>query len=61
MSKIVNLTESVRKYLSSVGKLNVYLSVNSGGCSGFQYIWETTDKEAHIGNLHISSISFKCM
>ena len=57
MSEIVNLTESAREYLSSVGKPNVYLSVNSGGCSGFQYIWETTDKEAHIGNLHIDPIA----
>ena len=56
MSKIVNLTDSARDYLKTVGDPNVFLSINSGGCSGFQYIWETTDKEPHIGNLHIDPI-----
>ena len=57
MSKIVNLTDSARDYLKTVGGPNVFLSINSGGCSGFQYIWETTDKEPHIGNLHIDPIA----
>ena len=57
MSKIVNLTDSARDYLKTVGAPNVFLSINSGGCSGFQYIWETTDKEPHIGNLHIDPIA----
>ena len=57
MSKIVNLTDSARDYLKTVGDPNVFLSINSGGCSGFQYIWETTDKEPHIGNLHIDPIA----
>ena len=39
MSEIVNLTESAKQYLKSVGDPNVFLSVNSGGCSGFQYVW----------------------
>ena len=37
MPEIVNLTESAKKYLKSVGDPNVLLSVNGGGCSGFQY------------------------
>ena len=57
MSKIVNLTDSARDYLKTVGDPNVFLSINSGGCSGFQYVWETTDKEPHIGNLHIDPIA----
>ena len=57
MSKIVNLTDSARDYLKTVGDPNVFLSINSGCCSGFQYIWETTDKEPHIGNLHIDPIA----
>lgn len=56
-TEVVKLTDSAREYLSKVGDPNVYLSVNSGGCSGFQYIWETTDKKAHIGNLHIDPIA----
>ena len=33
------------------------VSVNAGGCSGFSYVWETTDKEAHVENLHIDPIA----
>ena len=47
---IVNLTESAKDYLKSVGKPNVSLSVNSGGCSGFQYLWDTTDKKPTVEN-----------
>ena len=56
-TEVVKLTDSAREYLSKVGGPNVYLSVNGGGCSGFQYVWETTDKKAHIGNLHIDPIA----
>ena len=56
-TEVVKLTDSAREYLSKVGDPNVYLSVNGGGCSGFQYVWETTDKKAHIGNLHIDPIA----
>ena len=55
-TEVVKLTDSAKEYLSKVGDPNVYLSVNGGGCSGFQYVWETTDKKAHIGNLHIDPI-----
>ena len=54
---IVNLTESAKDYLKSVGKPNVSLSVNSGGCSGFQYLWDTTDKKPTIENLWIDPIA----
>ena len=57
MSKIVNLTDSARDYLKTVGDPNVFLSINSGGCAGIQNISETTDKEPHIGNLHIDPIA----
>ena len=56
-TEVVKPTDSAREYLSKVGDPNVYLSVNGGGCSGFQYVWETTDKKAHIGNLHIDPIA----
>ena len=36
---MVTLTESAEKYLKTVGKPNVLLSVKGGGCSGFQYVW----------------------
>ena len=57
MPEIVNLTESAKKYLKSVGDPNVLLSVNGGGCSGFQYVWKVTDKEAIVGNVHIDPIA----
>ena len=56
-TEVVKLTDSAKEYLSKVGDPNVYLSVNGGGCSGFLYVWETTDKKAHIGNLHIDTIA----
>ena len=34
---MVKLTESAEKYLKTIGKPNVLLSVKGGGCSGFQY------------------------
>ena len=57
MPEIVNHTESAKKYLKSVGDPNVLLSVNGGGCSGFQYVWKVTDKEATVGNVHIDPIA----
>ena len=41
---IVNLTESAKDYLKSVGKPNVSLSINSGGCSGFKYDFSFDNK-----------------
>ena len=54
---IVNLTQSAKDYLKAVGKPNVSLSINSGGCSGFQYLWDTTDKNPTVENLWIDPIA----
>ena len=54
---MVTLTESAEKYLKTVVKPNVLLSVKGGGCSGFQYEWGTTDKDPTVGNLHIDPIA----
>ena len=54
---IVNLTDSAKDYLKSVGKPNVSLSINSGGCSGFQYEWGVTDKEPTVGNLWLDPMA----
>ena len=45
---MVTLTESAREYLKGVGKPNVYLSVKGGGCSGFTYVWDTTEEDASL-------------
>ena len=45
MSEIVNLTDSAKEYLKTVGDPNVFLSINSGGCSGFQYNWDFIDED----------------
>ena len=54
---MVNLTQSAKDYLKSVDKPNVSLSINSGGCSGFQYLWDTTDKNPTVENLWIDPIA----
>ena len=36
-------------------KLRVY--VTGGGCSGFQYLWDTTDKKPTVENLWIDPIA----
>ena len=54
---MVNLTQSAKDYLKYVGKPNVSLSINSGGCSGFQYLWDTTDKNPTVENLWIDPIA----
>ena len=42
---MVTLTERARDYLKGVSKGNyVTLSVKGGGCSGFQYVWDLTEK-----------------
>ena len=46
---ILNITDSAKEYLTnqaeSERKRFAHLSVLGGGCSGFQYKWELTDKE----------------
>lgn len=43
--------------MKKVGQPNVYLSVKGGGCSGFQYVWDTTDKPATVDNLVIDEMA----
>ena len=57
VSRVVQLTDSAREYLKQVGKPNVYLSVKGGGCSGFQYVWEVTEKEPTVENLVIDPVA----
>ena len=40
-----------------VGQPNVELSVKGGGCSGFQYEWNMSDKKHTIGNLAIDPVA----
>ena len=54
---MVTITEQAKEYLQKVGKPNVLLSVKSGGCSGFTYVWEMTDIEPTTGNLVIDPIA----
>ena len=53
----LELTDSAREYLLKVGKPNVSLSVKGGGCSGFQYEWDVTDKEPTVGNLWLDPMA----
>ena len=43
--------------MQKVGQPNVYLSVKGGGCSGFQYVWDTTDKTPTVGNLAVDEMA----
>ena len=46
---MLQITDSAKEYLTSMTeserKRFAFLSVLGGGCSGFQYKWELTDKE----------------
>ena len=46
---MLQITNSAKEYLTSMteseSKRFAFLSVLGGGCSGFQYKWELTDKE----------------
>ena len=43
--------------MKKVGQPNVYLSVKGGGCSGFQYVWDTTEESATIDNLVVDPMA----
>lgn len=54
---MVTITESAKQYLKKVGQPNVYLSVKGGGCSGFTYVWEMTEKEPTVENLVVDEMA----
>ena len=54
---MVTVTENAKAYLKQVGQPNVWLSVKGGGCSGFQYEWDVTDKKPTVANLAIDPIA----
>ena len=43
--------------MKKVGQPNVSLSVKGGGCSGFQYVWDTTAESPTIENLVIDPMA----
>ena len=54
---MIDITDSAKEYLNNVGNPNVWLSVKGGGCSGFTYVWDTTDLEPTIHNLVIDPMA----
>ena len=54
---MLEITDSAKEYLNKVGKPNVWLSVKGGGCSGFQYVWDVTDKPPIVENLALDPIA----
>ena len=43
--------------MRKVGQPNVSLSVKGGGCSGFQYVWDTTAESPTVDNLVIDPMA----
>ena len=47
---MITLTDSAKDYLKQAikdsGKKYAYLGVNGGGCSGFQYDWNTVNEKS---------------
>ena len=54
---MLELTESAKKYMKKVGQPNVSLTVKGGGCSGFQYVWGTTNETPTIDNLVVDPMA----
>ena len=55
---MVTITENAKEYMQNVSNGGyVTLGVKSGGCSGFQYVWNTTEKEPTVENLWIDPIA----
>ncbi len=54
---MISITDEAQKYLAKVGKPNVYLGVQGGGCSGFTYVWDVTDKKPTVGNLVVDEMA----
>lgn len=54
---MITITDKAKDYLKEIGKPNVSLSVKGGGCAGFQYVWDVTDKEPTIENLWLDPMA----
>ena len=55
---MITLTENAREYLKSIANDDhVTLGVKGGGCSGFTYVWDTTEEDATVENLHVDPIA----
>ena len=56
---MVTLTDKAKTYMKSVlmNGDKVSLGVKGGGCSGFQYEWGITDKEATVENLWLDPMA----
>lgn len=54
---MIIVTDSAKEYMEKVGQPNVWLSVKGGGCSGFQYVWDVTDKSPTVENLVIDPMA----
>ena len=52
---MITITESAKQYLTDMLQQHdqpfVYLSVEGGGCSGFQYKWDFTE-DTSLGTVH---------
>ena len=52
---MITITESAKEYLKQAtedtNKKYAHLTVDSGGCSGFQYDWSTVDEVTDEGTL----------
>ena len=56
------VTEAAAKQISKLvddeeNATGLRIFVQGGGCSGFQYVWEVTDKEPTVANVHIDPIA----
>ena len=55
---MITITEEAKQYLDKVRNDDyVTLGVKGGGCSGFTYVWDVTDAEPTVGNLHVDPIA----
>ena len=58
---MIKITDKAKDYLTRTAinqdKPYVRFSVKGGGCSGFQYVWDTTDESATIDNLVVDPMA----
>ena len=53
----IQVTDSAKEYLKTVGKPNVSLAVKGGGCAGFQHEWGVTEEEPTVENLWLDPMA----